>query len=500
MKSSVLSQDPGVSGGARALVSLTTTELAVALRERQVSAVEVLEAFLARAHEHNPALNAVVTWDEARARARAREADAALARGESWGPLHGVPFTVKDAFSTEGLRTTSAHPALAEYVPSRDATVVARLKAAGGILWGKTNLPPFAADLQTHGPLWGRTNNPHDVGRTPGGSSGGAAAAVAAGLTPFEVGSDIGGSIRQPAHYCGVVGIKPTEHRVSNAGHIPDLPDGPRNVRHMACSGPLARSVADLRLILSVIEGADPRNPEVPPVAPLGAAKPRALNGLRLAWADTLGPFQADRETRQVFQRFTAAARAEGVVVERAVPPGQDFADLVEVWGLMEGGEVGAPLRPPERAAFRDQFLPFEHDDLMARAIIQGIRLDLTGYGDALTRRDAHIVTLEGFLSGWDAWLVPVALTAAPPHTPFGGLLEVDGAPRSYLEALGGFTCLFNATGNPVVVFPLGRTEAGLPVGAQLVGRRWADGALLDVAEALLPLGGGVRWPSAFTP
>ncbi|RKH47061.1 amidase, partial [Corallococcus llansteffanensis] len=462
MKTSVSLQESGSPGGARALVSLTTTELAAALRARQVSAVEVLDAFLSRARQHNPALNAVVTWDEERARERAAQADAALARGELWGPLHGVPFTVKDAFSTAGLRTTSGHPELAGYVPSEDATAVARLKAAGAILWGKTNLPPFASDYQTHGPLLGRANNPHDLGRTPGGSSGGAAAAVAAGFTPFEVGSDIGGSIRLPAHFCGIVGIKPTEHRVSNAGHVPDMPNGPRHVRHMACSGPLARSVADLRLILSLIEGEDPRNPEVPPVAPLGAAKPRALKGLRLAWTDTLGPFRADGPTRQLLERFTAALRAEGVVVEHAVPEALDFDDLLEVWGLMEGGEVGAPLPPDWRQGFRDQFLPLK-DDRMAAAIVRGTYLDLAGHGATLTRRDGHMATLERFLSGWDAWLVPVSPTPAIPHTPFGGPVEVDGAPRGYLEALGGFTSFFNATGNPVVVFPLGRTEAGLP-------------------------------------
>ncbi|RKH09439.1 amidase [Corallococcus sp. CA047B] len=499
MKSSVTLQEPVVSDGARALVSLTTTELAAALRERRVSAVEVLDAFLSRARAHNPALNAVVTWDEARARERARQADAALAKGELWGPLHGVPFTVKDTFSTQGLRTTSGHPLLAEYVPTEDATVVARLKAAGGILFGKTNLPPFAADFQTHGPLLGRTNNPHALERTPGGSSGGASASVAAGFTPFDVGSDIGGSVRLPAHFCGIVSIKPTENRVSNAGHIPDMPNGPRHVRHMACSGPLARSVADLRLILSIIEGADLRNPEVPPVAPLGAAKPRALKGLRLAWADTLGPFRADRETRELFQRFTAAARAEGVVVEETVPASQDFADLLDVWGLMEGGLVGVPLPPDAREAFRGQFLSLPND-LLAKSIVKGTHLDLTGMGETLSRRDGHIATLERFLSGWDAWMVPVSMTAAIAHAPFGHPVDVDGVPGSYLEVLGGFTSLFNATGSPVVVIPLGRTASGLPVGAQLVGRRWADGALLDVAEALLPLGGGVRWPAAFTP
>jgi amidase len=499
MKTSVSARERPVSGGARTWVSLSATELAQAIRERHVSAVEVLDAFVSRAREHNAALNAVVTWDEDRARERAREADAALARGERWGPLHGVPFTVKDAFSTAGLPTTAGHPLFARYLPARDATAVARLKAAGAILYGKTNLPPFAADYQTHGPLWGTANNPHDLTRTTGGSSGGAAAAVAAGFTPFEMGSDIGGSIRQPAHFCGIFGIKPTEHRVSTAGHIPDMPDGPRFVRHMACAGPLARSVADLRLVLSIVEGADPRCPEVPPVMPLGAARPRALQGLRLAWADTLGPFQADRETRELFQRFAAAAREKGVVVEKTAPPGQDFADLLEVWGRVEGSEVGGPLPPPAREGFRAQFEACP-GDLLATSILQGMGLDLAGYGAALTRRDEHMALLEDFLGHWDAWLVPVTLACAPPHMPYGAPVEVDGVKRSYLEALGGFSSLFNATGSPVVVLPLGFTASGLPVGAQLVGRRWEDGALLDVAEALAPLGGGARWPQAFTP
>ena len=199
-------------------------EIAAAIRQREVSASEVVAAHLAHIRTRNPALNALVTLEEEAASRRARLADEALTRGEVWGPLHGVPLTLKDCLAVAGMRTTAGFPPLADYVPSEDATVTARLRAAGAIILGKTNVPVLASDAQTTNPLFGRTNNPWNISRTPGGSSGGAAAAVAAGLVPLEIGSDLGGSIRIPSHFCGVFGLKPTEHRVSIAGHIPDLP------------------------------------------------------------------------------------------------------------------------------------------------------------------------------------------------------------------------------------------------------------------------------------
>src|SRR5437763_16407949 len=190
------------------IVFSSTTQLAAAIRAGHVSATEVLEAHLAQIDTHNPALNAIVTMDAERAYERAREADKALARGEVWGPLHGVPFTLKDAHATAGMRTTTEFPPLADYVPQEDSTVTARLTAAGGNLIGKTNVPVLLADFQSNNPIFGRTNNPWNLARTPGGSSGGAAAALASGMTPFEMGTDLAGSIRIPAHFCGLVGLK----------------------------------------------------------------------------------------------------------------------------------------------------------------------------------------------------------------------------------------------------------------------------------------------------
>src|ERR1043165_1190925 len=231
----------------------TATEIAAAIRLRRVSALELVEMVLDRIRKYNPMLNAVCTLDEAGARARARQADAALARGELWGPLHGVPMTIKDALETAGVRTTGGYPPLSNHVPRKDATAVARLKAAGAVLIGKTNVPPLSADGRADNPIFGRTNNPWNLERTPGGSTGGGAAAVAAGLSAFDVGSDLAASVRVPAHFCGVFGLKPTEGRISNAGHIPELPGEPRAVRHMNVLGPLTRSIEDLELVTKVM-------------------------------------------------------------------------------------------------------------------------------------------------------------------------------------------------------------------------------------------------------
>src|SRR5436190_8167278 len=267
------------------IVFSSTTQLAAAIRAGHVSATEVLEAHLAQINTHNPTLNAIITTDAERARERARKADEALARGEVWGPLHGVPFTLKDALATAGMRTTTGFPPLANYVPQEDSTVTARLKAAGGILLGKTNVAMMLADYQSTNPIFGRTNNPWNVERTPGGSSGGAAAALAAGMTPFEIGTDLSASIRIPAHFCGVFGLKPTEQRVPLTGLIPGL-SGPRPVRIMSFIGPVARPVDDLALLYTIIAGPDGSDTEVKPV-PVDDMPELTLKNLRIAFAPT---------------------------------------------------------------------------------------------------------------------------------------------------------------------------------------------------------------------
>jgi len=263
------------------LVFTPAHQLAGMIRDRTVSAVEVLEAHLRQISKHNAKLNAICTLDEERARQRAKRADQALARGENWGVLHGVPITIKDIFETSGLRTTAGSKLLKDYIPQQDATVVQRLLTAGAIILGKTNLAHLAGDYQSTNDLFPQVNNPWNLNYTPGGSSGGSAAAVAAGLSPLDLGNDFGGSIRQPAHFCGVFGLKPTDRRVPTTGIIPEVPGMPKCIRQMMTVGCLARSVEDLRLCFSLIAGADPQQPDIPPV-PLDTPSDRRKQDYRL--------------------------------------------------------------------------------------------------------------------------------------------------------------------------------------------------------------------------
>lgn len=474
----------------------TLAQLSRAIRERHLSSVEVVEALLERIERYNPALNAIVTLDAAGARSRAQEADAALARGETWGPLHGIPVTVKDAFETAGIRTTSSFRPLARYVPEHDATAVARLKAAGAIVLGKTNMPMLAMDGQSNSPIFGRANNPWDIGRTPGGSTGGGAAAVAAGLSPLELGSDLVGSIRQPAGFCGVFGLKPSEHRVSWAGHIPEVPGTPNSVRYMQTVGALARSVEDLRLCLEVIAGPDGRKWEVAPV-PLEEPTPRTLASLRLAWWDDFGaPLSAD--CRRALEGLADDLTRAGCQVERERPDDFDFALAWRTGGEIVGVQAGVGMNAFVRMAMRAQLMLMGRGHPLTKGFVRGVGLGARTYFEALTRRDELVRSMESFLSGRDGWLVPVSATPAYVHCRSTAPLSVDGVKANQMFANIAYTCVFNVTGSPVVVLPVGHSGEGLPIAVQLVGRRWHDLDLLAVAERVSEVSGPFRRPPGY--
>ncbi len=484
------------------LVFRTVTELAELIQKRKVSARQVILAHLDQIEKHNPRLNAVVTLDAEGALQRASEADRALAAGELWGPLHGVPVTIKDAFETRGLRTTSSYRPLAAYLPEEDAPVVARLRAAGAVILGKTNMPELAMDFQSNSPLFGPARNPWDVTRTPGGSTGGGAAAVAAGLSPLEIGSDLGGSIRIPSHFCGVFGYKPTEHLVPSTGHIPEIPGQVRAVRHMEVCGPIARSIEDLKKVLPLLAGPDGKDWEVPPL-PLHAEPLPALSGLRIAWTDDFGGVPVCREARDGLAGLAERLSAGGCRVERGSPEGFAFEDAWETYGRIVGAEMGFNFPAGRRTASRLFGQVLYRRVPLYRAIIRGVTLQLGRYLAALARRDALITALDRFLACRDAWLCPVSATPAFTHRPSGAArivepLDVDGRKVEYYTANMSYTTPFNLTGNPVVVLPLTRSEQGLPIGVQVVGRRWRDMKLLAVATRLSDLTGPFERPPGF--
>jgi amidase len=480
------------------LVFATVQEVATGIRQRHVSATEVLEAYLAQIARHNPALNAIVTLDEERARARAKAADTALSRGEIWGPLHGVPVTIKDSIETAGLRTTSGFPPLADYIPTTDAPVVARLRGAGAIILGKTNLPMLAGDAQTDNPIFGRSNNPWELGHTPGGSTGGGAAAVAAGLTPLEIGSDISGSVRIPAHYCGVCTIKPTDHLVPITGHIPPPPGVPRSVRHMPQIGPLARSVDDVTLVLRLIAGPDGQDWEVPPV-PLAPAQARSLNALRLAWTDDFGGVPVTGDTRTALAKLADELQRLGCRIEHRMPTGFDFTTMWETWGEVFQAEVGSAVPPEmETAATAHPGITADPDLAVARGMARAVGATMRQYTATLVKRDGFIAALEQFFDTWDALLCPVSVGPAIPHCPVSTRVAVDGHTVPYWVATTAYCSPFNLTGHPAVVLPLAHSADGLPIGLQVVGRRWGDMQLLAIAAQLALVIGPFQPPPGY--
>jgi amidase len=423
--------------------------LADRLRRRDLSAVEALEAYVERIEERNPSLNAVVSADLGRARAAAAAADDASARGEPVGPLHGVPMTLKDGHDVAGLRTTVGSETF-DRVPEADGTVAGRLRAAGAIIVGHTNVPPFLMSYRSDNPIFGRTRNPWSLDRTPGGSSGGAAAALAAGLTPVEVGSDLAGSLRLPPHFCGVYGLKATELRVPMTGFFRPPGGGPRPVRVLGALGPMARDLDDLELVLRLIAGPDGHDADVPPV-PLGARRPRALAGLRLAVAPALPGTTVAASLRSEVERIAAQASDAGAQVEERLPEldwsqQRIFGELVSaITGVFD---PDAELGPEQRS--------------------------LAWYLTALDQRDRFTAAWHAFFDDRpDALILPPAATTAFPHD------------TKHSGHQGHLMTFANLAGLPALTVPAGRDEHGLPVGVQIVGPRWSEMRLLDVAAAL---------------
>lgn len=456
----------------------------------RLTAVDLLEACTQQIARHNPLTNALVTLDLAGARRAAEMADVVIRQSgvPKDQPLLGIPITIKDAFATQGLRTTSSFPPLADYLPPRDAAIVARLKAAGAILLGKSNLSELAGDPQCWSPLFGPTRNPWNSERTPGGSSGGSAAAIAMGFSLLEAGSDIGGSIRIPAAYCGVAGLKATENRIPRTGHIPHLPGQPRTVRHMLSFGLLGRRVADLQLGFPLIAGPDGEDCEVPPI-PACLSLPVMARPLRIAWSDDFAGTPLCRRTRQGLQRAVAKLQAAGHRVERCAPPKFDIEDVWQTFGMLGGSEIGRGLPTMQRMLFSlsRTFLPGRQ--ILSRAFVGGINAKPGQYNEALVRREQLITALEDFLGQWDVWLCPTAPTVAYPAFPLNKFrppptILIDDQPLSYIEATISLTAPFSLTGSPVVALPAGLVE-GLPVGLQVVGRRWQEDRLLLHARIL---------------
>ncbi len=423
--------------------ALPLTALAAGLRRGELSSEAVTRAYLDRIDAINPKLNAVVQLRREAALLEARRADGVPP--EKRGPLHGVPVTIKDSLDTAGIVTTGGTKGRATFVPREDATVVKRLRAAGAIVMGKSNTPELTLSYETNNLVYGRTNNPFDLERTSGGSSGGASAILAAGGSPLDIGSDTGGSIRLPAHFCGVTGLKPTAGRVPRTGHIIGFEGAPQFLTHI---GPLARHVEDLSLVLGLIAGPDGVDPHVVPV-PLREAGALKLTGLRVAFFTRLPPLEPTAETANVVENAVANLEGGGCRT-RALGPIPDAERLYDRYMAVLYGDGGAAV-----ARMLDGW-----------ALPSG---ELTALFEGLDRWRSRML---GLIADHDAIVCPVNVGPAPRHGAF------DRATAAYTQ-------VFNVTGWPSTVVRAGTSAEGLPIGVQVVAHPWREDVSLALAGYL---------------
>jgi amidase len=451
-------------------VDSTAREMVAAVRERRISARELLDLHLARIAERNPQLNAIVSLDEERARAGARAADEALASGADVGPLHGLPFAFKDTHAVAGWRTTFGSPLFADHVPETDELIVERVRRAGVVVLGRTNVPEFAAGSHTFNTVFGTTLNPVDPTRSAGGSSGGAACALAAGMVPLADGSDMGGSLRNPASFCGVVGLRPS------LGRVPEWPLY-NQWESTSVGGPLARTVGDLALLLSVMAGPDPRVPQAlgEPGATFAPPLEGSLAGLRVALSTDLGgAFEVDHDVAAVVQSSAAVFSGAGASVAAAHP---DLTGADETFRTLRAWHLQAKLGP----------LLAQHPDAFKQSLADNIRLGagLSGadVAAAYTRRTALSEVMRTFFTSYDVLVLPVS--QVPPF-PAGQEYphHINGRPmETYLDWMRA-AYLITVTGCPAISVPAGTTPEGLPVGIQIVAPHGAERRLLEVAAA----------------
>jgi amidase len=467
----------------------SASELVAMLRGRHISPAELLDEYQSRVQRFNTSLNAII-WHAPDATDQARRADVA-------SPLAGLPMTVKEAYNLTGSPTTWGIPELAGSIAKADAVAIERLKRAGAVIFGKTNVPLNLADHQSYNDIYGTTNNPWDLARTPGGSSGGSAAALAAGLTALEMGSDIGGSIRQPAHCCGVFGHKPTYSLVPSRGHSP-VPES-LSEPDIAVVGPLARSAVDLELALDVVAGPDRLDPGIRYELP--RLDGRKLGDLRVAvWAnDAVAPVSRDCEA--AVHKVAAAFRGAGAVVNDTARPDFSSADAWHVYLTLMMSFAGGVLPPPSYAELVAQAKRLSDDDQGELAqMLRAQTISHHGWLQMNFARDAMRWAWRRFFDEYDLVLAPVATTVAFPHDHSpqqARTLDIDGVPRSYLEILF-WAGLFGVAHLPSTVIPTGPNAAGLPVGVQIVGPAWGDRVTIGAARLLEAEGFAFQPPPAY--
>jgi amidase len=455
------------------IVGRRLSELATFIQKKELSSLEVVTAYVSRIEDVNERLNALIQWNPEEAIRLAKKADADLANGKWHGPLHGIPFTIKDSFDTVDFISTAGTIGRKAYKPPEDATIVKRLKAAGGILVGKTNTPELTLDFKTKNAIYGQTNNPFDLKRTSGGSSGGAAALIGVGGIPFDIGTDTGGSVRLPAHFCGIAGIKPSAGRVPRTGHIIDFVGHLEAMTHV---GPMARFVDDLDYILQIIHGPDGVDPFIPPV-PYTDEDDKSLDSLRVGWFAGNGVTMPDEDTNEVLSYAVESLNGVSQSIQEIEIPGSKRMDQVvnNLWLKSGGGWVRRLLDTwgTSESLLMTEVKSFESE----------LASDYNEYIEEWYRLKGMMLRVWNDV---DAVVCPVNTKPAILHE-----TEINFDHFSYTQ-------IFNMTGWPSTVVRCGESSTGLPIGIQVLTPPWKEKRSLAIARFLEDELGGWKMPEPF--
>ena len=471
-------------------------EILEKIKQGEVSSLEVLESFLAQVEKVNPKINAIVALDIERAKEKAKEADNKISLKSKLGPLHGLPMTIKDAFEVEGIVSTGGNPAWKDNIPKRNAEAVQRLVDAGAIIFGKTNVPFLSSDLQSFNKIYGTTNNPWDLERTPGGSSGGSAAALAAGMTPLELGSDIGGSIRVPAHFCGLYGHKPSYNIISEVGHMPPPPGSILTGNGLSVAGPLARSPEDLEIALDVLVAAQEQDSQAWKVK-LPKARTKKIKELKIAvWPDE--PYaEADDEITSLIKDTAEDLRHAGAKVETVDLP-ISFEEIDKIYSLLLNPLMlaGSPKETFETLAKLNESLDPNDVSELAK-VARGSVLKHADLVLVNAMRQSMRQKWREFFNKFDVILCPTCITPAFKHNHnpvHERKLTINGKDDEYLRATLWAGPAVSA-GLPSTNVPIGMSSNNLPISMQITGPYLEDKTCLEVAKVVRNLRGGFKIP-----
>jgi amidase len=476
--------------GQNSILFESASHLASEIKKGEITSVQVVSAYIEQIEMQNNTYNAIVLLNKEKALERARQADSAIAKGEIWGRLHGVPITIKDNYKTKDITTTAGYLPLENNVPHQDAEIVKLLLSEGAIIVGKTNLSVLAMDMQADNPIFGKTNNPWDTSRTSGGSSGGCATALATGMTPLSFGNDLAGSIRLPAAYCGVYGFKPTFGVVSIRGIQTDPKEKTNGLKTLAVAGPLARNIDDLELAMQIIARPTSSDQRLVPINKQTSTP--EIKTLKIAWTDEFGDVPVDQEIKNAIEKYMLELENAGATVVK-VTPELNFYEAWKTWGSLVGMQGGYSTSN----FIKWMGLPFTKGVLKNVPMHQNIvkPTSVEKYMKALNIQDSMITRMENFLNEYDIFICPVSsVLAFKHHAPsksygnfsiYNNPLSVNGQEIHYYMATQAYTTPFTLTESPVLSMPIALSKESMPISIQVIGKRYGDFRLLEVGKVI---------------